>query len=194
MESINNELYEVEPNNEVAPSAKRVVRQLQTALSSCILLPANTDAFHASARNCFAQQSKTTQPACIVRPETTKQLGQAAAILHQEFIIRKADGHENNDCLGFVSLRSGGHSYARASASIDGGVLLDLSRLADVQISQDGSTVTVGTGARWSKVYKVLEPRKIAVPGGRNAAIGVGGFTLGGKSFSAVLFELFSFC
>ncbi|KAH9862711.1 hypothetical protein J1614_010804 [Plenodomus biglobosus] len=81
-----------------------------------------------------------------------------------------------------VSLRSGGHSYARASASIDGGVLLDLSRFSDVTISNDGSSVTVGTGARWSKVNQVLEAKKIAVPGGRNGAVGVGGFTLVGRA------------
>jgi hypothetical protein len=152
MESIYKELYEAEP-----------------------------DAFNASASNYFAQQSNTTRPACIVRPETVKQLSLAVAILHQEFLARRADAHDKHNNLGFVSLRSGGHSYARASASIDGGVLLDLSRFSDVTISEDESSVTVGTGARWSKVNQVLEAKKIAVPGGRNAAVGVGGFTLGGK-------------
>jgi hypothetical protein len=181
MESIYKELYEAEPDIGVPASSKRVVRLLQKALASCILLRSNADAFNASASNYFAQQSNTTRPACIVRPETVKQLSLAVAILHQEFLARRADAHDKHNNLGFVSLRSGGHSYARASASIDGGVLLDLSRFSDVTISEDESSVTVGTGARWSKVNQVLEAKKIAVPGGRNAAVGVGGFTLGGK-------------
>jgi len=181
MESTNKELYEAEPDIGVPASSTRVVRLLQKALASCILLRSSADAFNASAGDYFAQQSNTTRPACIVRPETVKQLSRAVAILHQEFLARRAGGHDKPNNLGFVSLRSGGHSYARASASIDGGVLLDLSRFSDVTISNDGSSVTVGTGARWSKVNQVLEAKKIAVPGGRNAAVGVGGFTLGGK-------------
>jgi hypothetical protein len=180
-DSINQELYGAEPAIEVPASSKRVVRLLQKALASCILLRSDTEAFNEAASNYFAQQSNTTRPACIVRPETVEQLSEAVAILHQEFLDRRADGHDKHSNLGFVSLRSGGHSYARASASIEGGVLLDLSGFSDVTISNDGSSVTVGTGARWSKVYEVLEARKIAVPGGRNGAVGVGGFTLGGK-------------
>jgi hypothetical protein len=181
MESVNKELNKVELDIAVPATSKRVVQQLQNALASCVLLRSNTDTFNASASSYFAQQSSITRPACIVRPETVKQLSQATAILHQEFLARRAEGHEKNNNLGFVSLRSGGHFYARASASIEGGVLLDLSRLSDVTISNDESSVTVGTGARWSKVYRVLESKKLAVPGGRNAGVGVGGFTLGGK-------------
>jgi hypothetical protein len=192
METVNKELNEVELDIAVPATSKRVVQQLQKALASCVLLRSNPDAFNASASNYFAQQSNTTRPACIVRPETVKQLSQAAAILHQEFLARKAEGHEKHNDLGFVSLRSGGHSYARASASIEGGVLLDLSRFSDVTISNDESSVIVGTGARWSKVYEVLESKKLAVPGGRNAGVGVGGFTLGGKLCSKVLFRLLS--
>lgn len=183
MNSINKELHRAEPDIEVPASSKRVVRQLQKVLAICVLLPSNTDAFNASASNYFAQQSNTIRPACIVRPETVEQLSQAVAILHREFLMRKAKAGGNGKInhLGFVSLRSGGHSYARASASIEGGVLLDLSGFSDVTISNDSSSVTVGTGARWSEVYQVLEAKKIAVPGGRNGAVGVGGFTLGGK-------------
>jgi FAD/FMN-containing dehydrogenase len=186
MESINKELYEAEADIGVAVSSQRVVRQLQKALASCVLLRSNANAFNTSASNYFAQQSNTTRPACIVRPETVKQLSQAVAILHQEFLTRRAEGHDQHNNLGFVSLRSGGHSYSRASASIDGGVLLDLSHFSDVTVSNDGSSVQVGTGARWSKVNQVLEAKKLAVPGGRNAAVGVGGFTLGGKLCSEI--------
>ncbi|KAF2012417.1 FAD-binding domain-containing protein [Aaosphaeria arxii CBS 175.79] len=179
MESIDKELI-AEPDIGVPASSKRVVRQLQNSLAGCVLLRSNTDAFNVSASNYFAQQSNTTRPTCIVRPETVQQLSQAVAILHQEFMARKADEHDKPKNLGFVSLRSGGHSYSRASASIDGGVLLDLDHFSDVTISNDGCSVRIGTGARWSKVNQVLEAKNIAVPGGRNGAVGVGGFTLGG--------------
>jgi hypothetical protein len=194
MNRINQELNESDPDIGVPVSSRRVVQQLQNSLSSCILMRTNSDAFNASASKYFAQQSNTTRPACIVRPDNVKQLSQAAVILHQEFLARKAEGHGKHNNLGFVSLRSGGHSYARASASIEGGVLLDLSGFSDVTISNDGSSVMIGAGARWSKVYQVLESKKIAVAGGRNAAVGVGGFTLGGKFRSKVRSGLVSQC
>ncbi|PVH97346.1 FAD-binding domain-containing protein [Periconia macrospinosa] len=180
MDSINQELYGASPDIKVSASSKRLIQVLQKVLASCIILPSDTDAFNASASNYFAQQSNTTRPACIVRPETVEQLSQAVAILHQEFLARRADGRDKPNNLGFVSLRSGGHSYSGASASIEGGVLLDLSRFSEVTVSNDGTLVTIGTGARWSRVNQVLEAKKIAVPGGRNGAVGVGGFTLGG--------------
>lgn len=181
MENIDEDLCQVGPDKEVPISSNRLVRRLQQDLANYILLPLDAHEFETSASNYFAQQSNTTKPACIVRPENVKQLSQAVSILHQEFLARKAGRHDKHENLGFVSLRSGGHSYSRASASIEGGVLLDLSRFADVTISDDESSVTIGTGARWSKVNHALEARRLAVPGGRNGAVGVGGFTLGGK-------------
>jgi hypothetical protein len=161
-----------------AASSKRIVERFQEALADCIILPSQAEAFNASASNYFAQQSTTTKPACIVRPGTVKQLSEAVVILHEEFLARR---HDKDGDPGFVSVRSGGHSYARASASIDGGVLVDLSLFSDVTISHDGSSVAVGTGARWNKVYQILEAKNLAVPGGRNSGVGVGGFTLGGE-------------
>ncbi len=111
-----------------------------------------------------------------------KQLSEAVAILHEEFLARRRAPRDKDGDPGFAAVRSGGHSYARASASIDGGLLVDLSLFSNVTISDDGSSVAVGTGARWSKVYEILEAKKLAVPGGRNAGVGVGGFTLGGEA------------
>lgn len=48
-------------------------------------------------------------------------------------------------------------------------------------MSQDRATTQVGTGNRWEDVYAKLDPMKLAVIGGRNGDIGVGGLTLGGE-------------
>lgn len=50
--------------------------------------------------------------------------------------------------------------------------------MAGVEV--DGSGVKVGAGARWLSVYKALEPLGLAVAGGRNGNVGVGGLLLGG--------------
>lgn len=42
--------------------------------------------------------------------------------------------------------------------------------------------VSVGPGARWGKVYEVIDPYGVGVIGGRIPNVGVGGLILGGKS------------
>ena len=108
MDSVDKELNEAKPDVGVPASSQRVVRQLQDVLPGCILLRSDTAAFNASASNYFAQQLRTTRPACIVHPENVTPLGQAVAILHQEFLARKKERLDDHNDLEFVSLRSGG--------------------------------------------------------------------------------------
>ena len=55
--------------------------------------------------------------------------------------------------------------------------------LASVMINEDKTLASIGAGASWLDVYLYLDGHGIAVAGGRNAAVGVGGLTLGGQSF-----------
>lgn len=55
--------------------------------------------------------------------------------------------------------------------------------LASVKVNEDHTIASVGAGASWLDVYLYLDGLGVAVAGGRNAAVGVGGFTLGGLSF-----------
>lgn len=162
-------------------SSKRITQRLQIVVGECVLLPSSS-AYTISVKDYFAQQSTTTKPCCVVQPTTVQQVSKSMAILYEEFHLRTRSRDDANQPSRFVAIRSGGHSYARASASVDGGVLIDLSLLSDVRLADDRTSVTIGTGARWSKVYELLEANKLAVPGGRNATVGVGGFTLGGES------------
>jgi FAD/FMN-containing dehydrogenase len=66
------------------------------------------------------------------------------------------------------------------ASNIDGGLTIDLLKLNQVTVSADQIQTSVGSGNRWIDVYSVLEPKGLAVIGGRVADIGVGGLTLGG--------------
>ena len=55
--------------------------------------------------------------------------------------------------------------------------------LASVKVNKDKTVASVDAGASWLDVYLYLDALGVAVAGGRNAAVGVGGFTLGGPSF-----------
>lgn len=66
------------------------------------------------------------------------------------------------------------------AANIQDGVTMDLAHLNQSSISTNGSTVTLGPGLRWGQVYTMLTAYGLAIPGGRSAEVGVGGYLLGG--------------
>lgn len=66
-------------------------------------------------------------------------------------------------------------------SNVKGGITVDLTRMKDIELSEDDEMVKVGAGCRWEEVYEVVEPRGLMVVGGRDSTVGVGGFLLGGK-------------
>ena len=62
--------------------------------------------------------------------------------------------------------------------------------LASVKVNKDKTIASVGAGATWLDVYLYLDGLGVAVAGGRNAAVGVGGLTLGGLSFRDLFVNL----
>ena len=75
-----------------------------------------------------------------------------------------------------LSVRSGGHSPLNTN---DGGMVLDLSRIREVDVLSD-NRVRLGSGAVWGTVAQELQPYDLAVSSGDTYTVGVGGLTLGG--------------
>jgi FAD/FMN-containing dehydrogenase len=76
-------------------------------------------------------------------------------------------------------VRGGGH-HVGGSASIEGGLVLDLSAMRSVVVDASARTCTVGGGATWRDVDLATQAFGLAVPGGTVSTTGVGGLTLGG--------------
>ena len=76
-----------------------------------------------------------------------------------------------------LAVRSGGHSFAGFSTT--SGLVLDLTRLAEIRTSSDG-TASIAAGAALGDVYRRLWSVGRAVPLGTCAEVGVSGLTLGG--------------
>jgi FAD/FMN-containing dehydrogenase len=72
--------------------------------------------------------------------------------------------------------RSGGHSFGGYSTT--DGVILDVSRMNQVQVN--GGTVTVGSGTQQIDALAALSPHGLLLAGGQCATVGVGGFLQGG--------------
>lgn len=79
-----------------------------------------------------------------------------------------------------LSVRSGGHGVS-GQATNDGGIVLDLSRIDQVEVLDPARRlVRVGAGAHWGDVAKVLAAHDLAISSGDTRQVGVGGLTLGG--------------
>ena len=168
-------------NGSIEPSMLTLCKGLAAALPGCVVLPHETAAFKQSMNSYWAQQEREAVPACVVRPRDVEQLCAAVKILKHEFDERQRISGEVQG-VGLLAIRSGGHSPVPGASSIRGGVMIDLSLFNEVTPSEDGSSVVLGTGARWRDVSKALDDKGIAVVGGRNSAVGVGGLVLGGEA------------
>ncbi|BBA99154.1 putative lipoprotein [Actinacidiphila reveromycinica] len=87
-------------------------------------------------------------------------------------------------CLDFARrtattpvVRSGGHSYAGWSSGT-GRLIVDVSKLDSIRL--DGTTATIGAGAKLIDVYNTLAQHGRTVPGGSCPSVGVSGLALGG--------------
>jgi FAD/FMN-containing dehydrogenase len=166
-------------------AATRLGESLSASLPDSILYPDHAD-FKTSSGSYWAMQSSETIPTYIIRPQNVEQLSTAVKILAAEYGYRMKRGDAVGDPknghheTGTFAVRSGGHSPVARASSIHDGALIDMSLFCQVIPSQDMKSAVVGSGARWGQVYEELDAKGLAVAGGRNSAVGVGGLILGG--------------
>ncbi|SFW80249.1 FAD-binding oxidoreductase [Amycolatopsis australiensis] len=77
-----------------------------------------------------------------------------------------------------VAARSGGHSYPGYS-TVDGGIVVDLSRFSGIDVRPDGRAV-IGAGARLEPVAATLAAAGRVLPAGSCGTVGIAGLALGG--------------
>ncbi|QSZ34589.1 hypothetical protein DSL72_006183 [Monilinia vaccinii-corymbosi] len=149
----------------MSPNLPKLCESLAAALPDSLILPHQTEAFTQSLNSYWAKQEYSIVPACVVRPRNTHDLCTVITILKHEHDEQVHAGTEKAE--GLFAVRSGG-------------ILIDLGLFNEAIPSDDGSSVAIGAGNKWMNVSKVLDARGLAVVGGRNSAVGVGGLTLGG--------------
>ncbi|KAG6916335.1 hypothetical protein DXG01_007318 [Tephrocybe rancida] len=110
------------------------------------------------------------------------------SVLPAKYIVQPAVYSDIALVLAFAALQNppleiaikGGGVHSSTWSSSDGGVVIDLSSLRAVTVSDDKSSVKVQGGALWGDVYEECRKSGIDVVGAPLWFVGVGGFLTGG--------------
>ena len=78
-----------------------------------------------------------------------------------------------------VAVRGGGHNVA-GRATIDGGVMIDLSPMKGIHVDPKNRTVRAQGGVTWAELNRETQLHGLAVTGGVVSSTGIAGLTLGG--------------
>ncbi|KAG7094793.1 hypothetical protein E1B28_005608 [Marasmius oreades] len=138
-----------------------------------------TPEYQSRLKGYFSFQQQELLPTCRVMPASASDVS---------CVLQIATA---NNCPFAVC--SGGQMSWKGASNINGGIVIDLRRMNQVDISREEERVKLGPGSIWGEVYSAMAPFNVTTFGGRVAQVGVGGFLLGGgisflspqKGFSA---------
>ena len=105
---------------------------------------------------------------------------------HPELIVRVKDPTDISHVIALaresgleLAVRSGGHSVAGHS-STDGGIVLDLSEMKELELDVEGRTAWAQTGLTAGEYTAAAATHSLATGFGDTGSVGIGGITLGG--------------
>ncbi len=138
------------------------MRNATSGLAGDVLHPGDPD--YDAARSVFNAMIDR-RPAAIVRCREAADVAGGIACARQHDLV--------------VSVRGGGHNVA-GSAVCDGGIMLDLSPMKDVQVDPAARTARAGAGLLLGDLDRATQQHGLATPLGVVSATGIAGLTLGG--------------
>ena len=142
--------------------ADGAIDELRRSLAGDVVTP--SDAEFDAARRCF-NALVDRRPAAIARC-----LGAGDVAIAFDFA--RSHGLE-------VAVRGGGHNPA-GHCVLDGGLVIDLSRMRDVEVDAGGRVARSQGGATWLDFDAATQEHGLVTPGGVVGSTGVAGLTFGG--------------
>jgi FAD/FMN-containing dehydrogenase len=97
-------------------------------------------------------------------------------------VIEVVNFARDNNLL--LSVRGSGHNVAGMAVS-DGGLMIDLSLMKDIQVEPDSGTARAQPGVVSGEMDQATQPYGLAAPGGIVSETGIAGLTLGGRFWLA---------
>ena len=137
---------------------------LRTSFSGEVMRPTD-DGFAAARAAAVWNGDIARDPALLVRPTSDADVATAIRFARDQGIP--------------LSVRGGGHGVSGKSV-VEGGLMIDLSRLNAVSVDPEASRATVGGGCAWAPVDAATAAHGLAVVGGTISHTGVAGLTLTG--------------
>ena len=104
-------------------------------------------------------------PALIVRPTSATDIAGAVRFARERSLP--------------IAVRGGGHNVA-GLATVDDGLVIDLSSMRDIEVDPVAGMALAGGGVTWGQLDAATQPFGLATPGGVVSETGIGGLTLGG--------------
>ncbi|HUF52266.1 MAG TPA: FAD-binding oxidoreductase [Dehalococcoidia bacterium] len=144
--------------------SESVVRQFRESLTGNLLEP-NTAEYEA-ARTIYNGMIDN-HPGLIVQPANTADVQTAVNFARENNLL--------------ISVKGGGHA-ASGHAVCEGGLMIDLALLKDIEVDPAAQTAVAGGGVNWGELDAATQEHGLAVTGGRNPTTGIGGLTLGSGS------------
>src|ERR687894_1871022 len=138
------------------------IPRLRAGLNGGVITP--EDAGYDEARRVF-YGSIDRRPALIVRARDASDVSRVVALARESNLE--------------LAVRSGGHSLA-GYGTTDGGVLLDLSEMKNLEIDVGGRTAWAQTGLTAGEYTTATGAHGLATGFGDTGSVGIGGITLGG--------------
>src|SRR6266508_4263166 len=138
------------------------VSQLRSDFNGQVIAP--DDAEYDKARTLF-YGGMDRRPAVIIRVRDADEVARVIALARETGLP--------------LAVRSGGHSVAGHSVT-DGGIVLDLSDMRDLQIDVEGRTAWAEAGLTAGEYATAANAHGLATGFGDTGSVGIGGITLGG--------------
>ncbi|PIA90436.1 Bifunctional solanapyrone synthase [Cercospora beticola] len=150
--------------------ASNCCEALYQALGEVLYYPPDSD-YQNSSDSYWSLRNVDVRPRCILRPASVEAVSKATQIL--------ARGAKTWPGKCQFAIKSGGHTPFREAATLDDGIVIDLSKMPSEGLAEDQSSITVSPATKWDQLYEQLDPLNLTVVGGRVAGVGVGGLVLG---------------
>src|SRR6266487_4648187 len=138
------------------------IQDLRSTFNGNVIAPG--DAEYDAARTVF-YGGIDRHPAVIIRVQNADEVARVISLARES-------GME-------LAVRSGGHSVVGHSVS-EGGIMLDLSQMRDLQIDVEGHTAWVEPGLTAAEYTNAVGAYGLATGFGDTGSVGIGGITLGG--------------